>query len=124
MRANLYRAYSLNLKDFNFYDSIVYMHTTDMRTYASDASSTYLKDTFKYYPELDVWMSKDRRSTSTVIIAPETSQYFNLALLISRYNKSILWQVSDESNADSAYQQCINILNNTWKTFYKYRHAK
>jgi hypothetical protein len=118
MRANLYRAYSLNLKDFNFFDSIVYMQMNQIDNILT------LKEMFKYYPELDVWMSKDRRSNSTVIIAPETSQYFNLALLISRYNRSILWQVSDESNADKAYQQCINILNNTWKTFYKYRHAK
>jgi hypothetical protein len=82
-----------------------------------------LEEKWDYYPELDVWMSKDRRSNSTVIVAPETSQYFNLVLLISRYNKSILWQVSDESNADMHHLQCINILNNTWKTFYKYRHA-
>ena len=117
MRFNLYRVYGLNAENHRSHDSNWWI---GMRR-SGEIPMTTLEEKCDYYPELDVWMTKDTKTSNVIVSAPETSQYFNLVLLMSRYDRSIPHWVS--TLGDDIDTACADILINTWKTFHKHRHA-
>jgi len=114
MRFNLYRAFNLNDKNSRYLDSIAWINT-------KASIPIFLEEHCDYYPELDVWMTKSTSTDNVIIAAPETSPYFNLMFLKLRYAGSIPSWIS--VRGDDSDIACHNIIRNTWKTFYRHRHA-